>query len=82
MPPTCVQRFAGLVAADAVGPQPRRARERDHADGVLRLQLRGQHAQRLADDGHAVGALHRAGIVEQQDQVQRAGPPRGPPPPS
>ena len=31
----------------------------------------GEHAQRLVDDRHAVGALHRAGIVEQQHDVQR-----------
>ena len=72
MPPTLVQRGRRLVAGDAVGPEPGSAGEGDHAHGVLRLQLRGQHAQRLADDGHAVGALHGAGNVEQQHEVQRA----------
>ena len=71
MPPTWSSVAPAWSPRHAVRPEPRRAREGDHADGVLRLQLRGQHAQRLADDRHAVGALHRAGIVEQQHQVQR-----------
>jgi hypothetical protein len=55
----------------AVHPQPRRPREGDDAERVLRLELRDQNFQRLMDDGHAVGPLHRAGIVEEQNEVQR-----------
>ena len=60
-----------LVAGHAVHPQMGRAREGDDAELVLRLKLAGQHAQRLVDDPHAVGAFHRAGVVEQQHEVQR-----------
>ena len=66
-----VHQRGKLAARHAVGPQPRRAREHHHAHPVLRLQLRRQHAQRLANDGHAVGPFHRAGLVKQQNEVER-----------
>src|SRR5204863_10123473 len=61
----------GLITGNAVHPKPRRAREGDHAEYVLRLKLSGQNAQRLVNDLDAVGALHRARIVEEQHEVQR-----------
>ena len=63
---------AGITAGRAISEQPRRAGESDNAEFVLRLQLLRQHAQRLVDYPHPVGALHRAGVVEQQHEVQRA----------
>jgi hypothetical protein len=53
-----VEHGAGLVAGHAIHPKTRGAREGDDADPVLRLQLRGEHAQRLADDLDAIGPLH------------------------
>ena len=77
MPPSGVsasnlgRQRRGPAAGHAVRPQPGGAREHHHAERVLRLQLRRQHPQRLADDRHAVRAFHRAGFVKQQNQVER-----------
>ena len=66
-----VRNFGSLRAGHAVGPEPGRARERHHAEFVLRLELRGERAQRFLDDAHAIRAFHRAGVVEQQNDIQR-----------
>ena len=67
----CFGHLAGLMAGNAVHPQAGSPRESHNAEFVLGLELRGQNAQRLVNDLHAVGALHRARIVEEQYEVQR-----------
>ena len=64
--------LAGFVAGDAIGPEPWCAGESDDAQFVLRLELLGEDGERFLQNADAVGALHRAGVVEQQDDVQRA----------
>src|SRR6185436_10172014 len=65
-----VSDFTSLIAADTIHPQPRRAREGDNAEFVLRLQLLGEHMQRLANNGDAIRALNRTAIIQQQNDIQ------------
>ena len=59
------------VAFHAIAPQARSAGECDDAELVLRLKLLRENTERLLQDAHAVRALHRAGVIEQQRQIQR-----------
>ena len=64
--------FGGLIAGNAVGHKPGGAGEDDDAKGVLRPKLGGEDAEGLVDDADAVGAFHRAGFVEEEDEIERA----------
>ena len=67
----CLQKRLGIATAHPVDPQLRRARKRDQTDAIVRRQFARQHAERLLHDAHPILALHRTGVVEQTNQVDR-----------